>query len=244
MFLTPKGEPFWGGTYFPATARYGRPGFPDLLRAVANIYRQEPHRVTKNVAAIGEALGKLSRPSAGEGIAVAMIDRIAERLAREVDPFHGGIGGAPKFPQPGIFELLWRAYLRTGGEPYRQAVTTTLTAMCQGGIYDHLGGGFARYSTDERWLAPHFEKMLYDNARADRAADPGLAGHAQSALRHAHRRDDRVGAARDGGAGRRLFAQRSMPIARAKKASSMSGRKPRSPRCSATTPRCSRASTT
>jgi hypothetical protein len=121
--------------------------------------------VTKNVTAIGEALAKLSRPSAGEGIPLAMIDRIAERLARQVDPFHGGIGGAPKFPQPGIFELLWRAYLRNGGEPYRQAVTTTLTAMCQGGIYDHLGGGFARYSTDERWLAPHFEKMLYDNAQ-------------------------------------------------------------------------------
>ncbi|MCC7046399.1 MAG: thioredoxin domain-containing protein [Alphaproteobacteria bacterium] len=164
MFLTPKGEPFWGGTYFPATPRYGRPGFPDLLRAVAKVYRAEPERVTKNVAAIGDALGKLSRPSGGAGIPIGMIDRIAERLLREVDPHHGGIGGAPKFPQAGIFELLWRAYRRSGHAPYRDAVATTLTAMCQGGIYDHLGGGFARYSTDERWLAPHFEKMLYDNA--------------------------------------------------------------------------------
>jgi hypothetical protein len=164
MFLTPKGEPFWGGTYFPATPRYGRPGFPELLRAVANVYRSEPERVTKNVAAIADALGKLSRPSGGNGIPIAIIDRIAEHLAREVDPFHGGVGNAPKFPQPGIFELLWRAWRRTDGEPYGRAVTTTLTAMCQGGIYDHLGGGFARYSTDARWLVPHFEKMLYDNA--------------------------------------------------------------------------------
>ncbi|MCC6467594.1 MAG: thioredoxin domain-containing protein [Alphaproteobacteria bacterium] len=164
MFLTPKGEPFWGGTYFPATPRYGRPGFPDLLRAVSKVYRAEPERVTKNVAAIGDALGKLSRPTGGAGIPIGMIDRIAERLLREVDPYHGGIGGAPKFPQAGIFELLWRAYRRSGDNPYRDAVATTLTAMCQGGIYDHLGGGFARYSTDERWLAPHFEKMLYDNA--------------------------------------------------------------------------------
>jgi uncharacterized protein YyaL (SSP411 family) len=164
MFLTPKGEPFWGGTYFPPEPRYGRPGFPELLQAVARVYRREPERVTKNVAAIGAALAKLSRPSAGGGIPIAVIDRIAEYLARQVDPFHGGVGGAPKFPQPGIFELLWRAWRRTGAEAYRRAVTTTLTAMCQGGIYDHLGGGFARYATDAEWLVPHFEKMLYDNA--------------------------------------------------------------------------------
>ena len=113
-----------------------------------------------------EALQRLGRPEPGEGVAVtpALLDRVAERLLREVDPIHGGIGTAPKFPQCGIFELLWRAWKRTGTPAYRDAVLRTLTNICQGGIYDHLGGGFARYSTDQRWLAPHFEKMLYDNA--------------------------------------------------------------------------------
>jgi len=165
MFLTPAGEPFWGGTYFPPKPRYGRPGFPELLHGVAQVYRDDPAKVAKNVEALREGLGNLARQQPGQGIANEMIDRIAERLAREIDPFHGGVGSAPKFPQCGIFELLWRAWLRSGSQPYRQAVLVTLTAMCQGGIYDHLGGGFARYSTDERWLAPHFEKMLYDNAQ-------------------------------------------------------------------------------
>src|SRR6267154_5288077 len=97
-------------------------------------------------------------------IAPEQLDRIAERLLREIDQLHGGIGTAPKFPQCGILELLWQAWKRTGQPPYRDAVVKALDAMSQGGIYDHLGGGFARYSTDARWLVPHFEKMLYDNA--------------------------------------------------------------------------------
>ena len=165
MFLTPDGEPFWGGTYFPPTARYGRPGFPDVLQAIADTYRREPEKVTKNVDGLRDALKTLSVNRPGEEIPADAFDRIAERLAAEVDPVHGGLGGAPKFPQPSIFTLLWRAYRRTGREAYRTAVTTTLTALCQGGIYDHLGGGFARYSVDAEWLAPHFEKMLYDNAQ-------------------------------------------------------------------------------
>ncbi len=165
MFLTPAGEPFWGGTYFPPTARYGRPSFPEVLRGVAHVYSQDPARVNKNVTALRDALARLSQPTPGTGVTIALLDRIAERLCREVDLFNGGIGNAPKFPQPSIFELLWRAWLRTRQPSYRQAVLVTLRAMCQGGIYDHLGGGFARYSTDERWLVPHFEKMLYDNAQ-------------------------------------------------------------------------------
>ena len=165
MFLTPEGEPFWGGTYFPPTARFGRPGFPDVLRAIADTYSREPDKVTKNVAALREALAKLAENQRGEAIPNDAFDSIATRLAQEVDPVHGGLGGAPKFPQPSIFTLLWRGYRRTGGEALRKAVTTTLTAMCQGGIYDHLGGGFARYSVDGEWLVPHFEKMLYDNAQ-------------------------------------------------------------------------------
>jgi uncharacterized protein YyaL (SSP411 family) len=164
MFLSPDGEPFWGGTYFPPEPRWGRPGFAQVLQGVAQTYRSEPEKVGKNVTILRDALQKLSQPLAGEGVDPALFDRIAERLLREVDPLNGGIGTAPKFPQCGIFELLWRAWRRTGQAPYRDAVLRTLTTICQGGIYDHLGGGFARYSVDARWLAPHFEKMLYDNA--------------------------------------------------------------------------------
>ncbi|MGQ9366299.1 thioredoxin domain-containing protein [Azospirillum sp. ST 5-10] len=165
MFLTPEAEPFWGGTYFPPTSRYGRPGFVDVLQGVAETYRREPDKVRRNVTALADALAKLGENRSGDGIDPAVIDQVAERLAREVDPVHGGIGSAPKFPQVPIFTLLWRAWRRTGRPAYREAVTTTLTRMAQGGIYDHLGGGFARYSVDERWLVPHFEKMLYDNAQ-------------------------------------------------------------------------------
>ncbi len=164
MFLSPDGEPFWGGTYFPPEPRWGRPGFAQVLQGVATTYRGEPEKVTKNVVALREALARLGQPEPGDGIDPALFDRIAERLLREVDPLNGGIGTAPKFPQCGIFELLWRGWKRTRQAPFRDAVLRTLTTICQGGIYDHLGGGFARYSVDARWLAPHFEKMLYDNA--------------------------------------------------------------------------------
>ncbi|MFI4947552.1 MAG: thioredoxin domain-containing protein [Alphaproteobacteria bacterium] len=168
MFLTPQGEPFWGGTYFPPEPRWGRPGFPQVLAAIGNAYRTDRDKVLKNVAALREGLARLGRPERGEGaapdITPPLFDRIAERLLREVDPLNGGIGTAPKFPQCGIFELLWRGWKRTRLEPYREAVLRTLTTISQGGIYDHLGGGYARYATDARWLVPHFEKMLYDNA--------------------------------------------------------------------------------
>jgi uncharacterized protein YyaL (SSP411 family) len=170
MFLTPEGEPFWGGTYFPAEAKYGRPGFPDVLRRVAEVYHGDREAIEKNTTALVDALNKLSAPAAGDGEGTAeltprLLDEVAGRIVREVDRSHGGIGGAPKFPQPFAFALLWRAWRRSGERRYREAVETTLTRICQGGIYDHLGGGFARYATDERWLVPHFEKMLYDNAQ-------------------------------------------------------------------------------
>ena len=164
MFLTPDGEPFWGGTYFPPEQRWGRPGFPQVLKAMSEAYREDHDKVLKNVVALREALQRLGRPERGGKIEPELFDRIAERLLREVDQLHGGIGNAPKFPQTGTLELLWRAWKRTRQAPYREAVMKALDAMCQGGIYDHLGGGFARYSTDARWLVPHFEKMLYDNA--------------------------------------------------------------------------------
>ena len=165
MFLTPAGEPFWGGTYFPPTAHYGRPGFRDVVRSIHDVFTREPETIEKNRAAIAEALASLSVRPAGDEIPIEINDRAAQHLLREVDPVHGGLGGAPKFPQASALELLWRAYCRNGDQAFKDAVMLTLGKICQGGIYDHLGGGFARYTVDERWLAPHFEKMLYDNAQ-------------------------------------------------------------------------------
>jgi uncharacterized protein YyaL (SSP411 family) len=164
MFLTPEGEPFWGGTYFPPAPRWGRPGFPQLLEAISTAYANDKAGIEQNVAALREALKRLAQPQAGDGVGREALDRMAQRLLGEVDGVHGGIGTAPKFPQCGIFELLWRAWKRTRRAGFCEAVERTLDHMCEGGIYDHLGGGFARYSTDARWLVPHFEKMLYDNA--------------------------------------------------------------------------------
>ena len=166
MFLTPEGEPFWGGTYFPPTARYGRPGFADVLRNVAETYQGRPEAVRQSVVALRGALAKQSTPPALSGQIPADIGvRVATQLVAHVDTALGGFGGAPKFPQPSLFELFWRAHVETGDEQLGRAVTLTLDRMAQGGIYDHVGGGYARYSVDERWLVPHFEKMLYDNAQ-------------------------------------------------------------------------------
>ncbi len=164
MFLNPSGEPFWGGTYFPPSPRYGRPSFRQVLVGVATTYEQEPEKIASNVAALTDALAKQSRPKAGSPPAPAALDTMARALLPALDTVHGGLAGAPKFPQVPLFTLLWRAARRTQEPAFDQAVRLTLDRMSQGGIYDHLGGGYARYSTDERWLAPHFEKMLYDNA--------------------------------------------------------------------------------
>jgi uncharacterized protein len=163
MFLTPDGEPFWGGTYFPPEPRFGRPGFTQVLEAIAEAYAKDRATITKNVAALRQGLAQLAAPQAGQVIDLAMIDQVALRLTQEIDGVHGGIGSAPKFPQGPVLELLWRAGAR-GHVAARDAVLLTLDHIAQGGIYDHLGGGFARYAVDARWLVPHFEKMLYDNA--------------------------------------------------------------------------------
>ncbi|MEI6558536.1 MAG: thioredoxin domain-containing protein [Rhodospirillaceae bacterium] len=165
LFLTPDGAPFWGGTYFPPRARYGRPGFLDAVTEVAGTYRSRPESVARAAAALAERLATLGRPRSGGPIAPDTAAVVADRLLQTIDPVFGGIGGAPKFPQCPAFEMLWRAWLRSGDGRYRTAVVRTLTAMSQGGLYDHLGGGFARYATDPEWLVPHFEKMLYDNAQ-------------------------------------------------------------------------------
>jgi uncharacterized protein YyaL (SSP411 family) len=165
MFLTPDGEPFWGGTYFPPADRYGRPGFPEVLQAISSFYRENPDKITEQVGQMRKALGGLAEARSGGEIPIELNDRAADRLVKEFDMVDGGIGGAPKFPNPSILELLWRAHKRNGAADTRAAVLLSLDKMSQGGIYDHLGGGYARYSTDAQWLAPHFEKMLYDNAQ-------------------------------------------------------------------------------
>ena len=164
MFLTSDAEPFWGGTYFPKDSRYGRPAFTHVLKEIARIYRDEPDKVRQNATALKQALAPKFEPGPGAIPGDAALEDLARRLLQLVDPTHGGIRGAPKFPQPQFFTFLWRAGLRYGLPNPIEAVTLTLTHIAQGGIYDHLGGGFARYSVDERWLVPHFEKMLYDNA--------------------------------------------------------------------------------
>ena len=185
MFLTPAAEPVWGGTYFPKDARYGRPAFVDVLREVARLFREEPARVEQNRAALLANLAEKARPEGRIVIGTRELDSAAKQIGNAFDSVHGGLRGAPKFPQPALLEMLWRAGLRAaptviprregaaraskddGSEAAKffQTVEHTLERMSEGGIYDHLGGGFARYSVDEKWLVPHFEKMLYDNAQ-------------------------------------------------------------------------------
>jgi uncharacterized protein len=165
MFLTSDAEPFWGGTYFPKESRYGRPAFAQVLKEIARIYREEQGKVRQNADALKDRLAPKFEEGGPDAIpGDAALNDLARRLLQLVDPTHGGIRGAPKFPQVQFFNFLWRAGLRYGLPNPLQAVELTLAHIAQGGIYDHLGGGFARYSVDERWLVPHFEKMLYDNA--------------------------------------------------------------------------------
>jgi uncharacterized protein YyaL (SSP411 family) len=165
MFLTSDAEPFWGGTYFPREERYGRPAFVRVLNEVARIYRDEHDKVRQNADVLKDRLKPRARGTGAPPPNEATLADLARRLVQAVDPMMGGIRGAPKFPQVQFLNLLWRAGLRFGLANPREAVDLTLTHIAQGGIYDHLGGGFARYSVDERWLVPHFEKMLYDNAQ-------------------------------------------------------------------------------
>src|ERR1041384_1769254 len=174
MFRAPAGEPVWGGTYFPKEARYGRAAFTDVLREIARLFAEEPDRIGKNRAALRARRAEKARPAGKVVVGLAELDRVANGVARAIDTQHGGLRGAPKFPQCALFELLWRAAerapaqenaSRTAAPAFFSRVLLTLEHISEGGITDHLGGGFARYSVDERWLVPHFEKMLYDNAQ-------------------------------------------------------------------------------
>ncbi len=165
MFLTPAGEPVWGGTYFPKESKFGRPAFTDILREVSRLFREEPAKIEQNRAALLARLNEVARPEGQVTIGLKELDAAAKQLGNAFDTANGGLRGAPKFPQVPLYEMLWRAGDRGGDPRFFDLVDFTLAHICEGGIYDHLGGGFARYSVDERWLVPHFEKMLYDNAQ-------------------------------------------------------------------------------
>ncbi len=165
MFLTPDGDPFWGGTYFPPEPRWGKPSFRQVLTGIAEAWRTQKDSVAKNTASLRGALAAMAAERPGALPTPTSLDAAAQRLMRSLDPVQGGMRGAPKFPNPPIFRFLWQNAMRPGAADARDAVHLLLERMSQGGIYDHLGGGYARYSTDAEWLAPHFEKMLYDNAQ-------------------------------------------------------------------------------
>ena len=158
MFLSPDGTPFFGGTYFPKEPRYGMPAFPELCERVAALWREKRAEIAAQDAEVRGALGRTLPTAAGGAVTLSAdaIEAMLANLRANFDAQHGGFGSAPKFPHPSDLELCLRR-----GE--RDIAVTTLTRMCEGGIYDHLGGGFCRYSVDAQWTIPHFEKMLYDN---------------------------------------------------------------------------------
>ena len=201
VFLTPDQRPFFGGTYFPPADRYGMPGFPKVLTALSEAYRKKRDQVEAQAAEIASAIGRVSRTgstaaakrassdridgtdtSTADRVSPEVVARAVEKVASRFDETNGGFGQRPKFPSTMPLELLLRS-----GDPARVAqVKKALSAMRAGGIWDHLGGGFHRYSTDERWLVPHFEKMLYDNALllrlyVDAWRATGEAAHADTA---------------------------------------------------------------
>ncbi len=169
VFLTPDGKPFYGGTYFPPEPRYNMPSFRQLLLAISDAWRDRRRELLAAGDRLADALNRTAalRP-ADTPLSLDLLDRAVARLLRGFDRVEGGFGGAPKFPQPMNLDFLLQHYARTHDLAALNAVTFTLTKMAAGGIYDQLGGGFHRYSTDDEWLVPHFEKMLYDNAQLAR----------------------------------------------------------------------------
>jgi uncharacterized protein YyaL (SSP411 family) len=174
VFLTPEGEPFFAGTYFPPRDRWGRPGFGRLLWRIAELWQEDREALLRQAADLTGLLRRSQAERASETVHEGTFDLVVEQLARDYDPRHGGFGGAPKFPPATTVCLLLRLARRSGGARALEMARGTLEGMARGGLRDHIGGGFHRYSTDDRWLVPHFEKMLYDNALLVRAY---LEGH-------------------------------------------------------------------
>lgn len=170
VFLTPHGRPFYGGTYFPPEDRYGMPGFPRVLRAVADFYRTRRGELEEVAGQITSTLQAQVSPVAdARPLETGVLSEAFSALKRDFDALNGGFGTAPKFPQPLILEFLLRYHHRTDDEDALHMTTATMEKMARAGIYDQIGGGFHRYATDSKWLVPHFEKMLYDNALLSRA---------------------------------------------------------------------------
>ncbi|MDZ4731031.1 MAG: thioredoxin domain-containing protein [Xanthomonadales bacterium] len=168
VFLAPDGQPFYAGTYFPPQPRYGMPSFQQVLETVSHAWVERQDEVQRSAATVTQHLQETAQHPQGGELSNASLEQAAAKLLSNYDSVHGGFGDAPKFPQPMALEFGLREYLRNGNQDLLNAATTTLQRMANGGIYDLLGGGFARYATDIAWLVPHFEKMLYDNAQLAR----------------------------------------------------------------------------
>jgi uncharacterized protein YyaL (SSP411 family) len=169
VFLTPDGLPFYSGTYFPPEDRYNMPGFPRVLISIAEAYRERPDDIAETAASVLDGLKHLTKASESrEILTTPILDGAYRGIIRNYDSTNGGFGGAPKFPPAMSLEFLLRIFYRTHNQTALEIVQHTCGKMMEGGIYDQLGGGFHRYATDSRWLVPHFEKMLYDNALLSR----------------------------------------------------------------------------
>jgi hypothetical protein len=163
-FLTPDGRPYFGGTYFPREERYGRPGFGRVLQTMAQVWHERREEALESAASVMAAIEHSeSFTGPGSELTISLVDKIAGSALSQFDPRNGGFGAQPKFPHPAALDLLLEIAMNRDNEQARDAFLTTLEKMAHGGVYDHLAGGFHRYSVDERWIVPHFEKMLYDN---------------------------------------------------------------------------------
>jgi uncharacterized protein YyaL (SSP411 family) len=163
-FLTPDGRPYFGGTYFPRDDRYGRPGFGRVLLTMAQVWRERREEALESAASVMAAIEHNESFSGRNGeLSLALVDKIAGSAIARFDPRNGGFGSQPKFPHPAALDLLLQIAVNRGNDQAREAFIVTLEKMSRGGVYDQLAGGFHRYSVDERWIVPHFEKMLYDN---------------------------------------------------------------------------------
>jgi uncharacterized protein YyaL (SSP411 family) len=163
-FLTPDGRPYFGGTYFPRDDRYGRPGFGRVLLTMAQVWRDRRDEALESAASVMAAIEHNESFSGRNGeLSLALADKLAESALTQFDPRNGGFGSQPKFPHPAALDLLLQSAIDRANAQAREAFTVTLDKMARGGVYDQIAGGFHRYSVDERWVVPHFEKMLYDN---------------------------------------------------------------------------------
>ncbi len=163
-FLTPDGRPYFGGTYFPRDDRYGRPGFGRVLLTMAQVWKERREEAMESAASVMAAI-EHNESFSGRGgeLSLALVDRIGGSIVAQFDPQHGGFGSQPKFPHPAALDLLLEIAMNRDTEQARDAFLTTMDKMARGGVYDQVAGGFHRYSVDERWVVPHFEKMIYDN---------------------------------------------------------------------------------